>query len=178
MSAVHISEAMQGLLDRLERGPQRWPIARVGEREPIPWLLRLSIMRRDDYRCKTCGWRDEAGIELDHCLPWSAGGSDDSDNLRVLCSPCNQRRSNFDDGAHLTRRLPTTWWCASCWNADSRGRMPWADGTNLGAAPRVVDPTTLAYCATCDESDYTDLPLIGDWRARLAAVLPPATVTA
>lgn len=173
----HISECLSEVLERFKRGPQRWPIARLGERESIPWMLRLSILRRDDYRCKTCGWYGDPGLELDHCLPWSAGGSDDSDNLRVLCSPCNQRRSNFDDGAHLTRRLPTTWWCMSCWTTPD-GRGPWADGTDLSRAPLVEEPETLAFCATCGMTDYTDLPLIGDWRTRLVDVLPAAVVTA
>jgi hypothetical protein len=166
-----LSDTVEEVLDHLRRRPQRWPIARLGEREPIPWLLRLSILRRDDYRCKTCGWYDPTGttLELDHCLPWSAGGPDDSENLRVLCSGCNQRRSNFDDGAERTRRLPTTWWCMSCWSDEPAFRQPWADGTDLSTAPLVRDPLTLAWCAWCWASDYTDQPLTGHY-ARLVSI--------
>lgn len=153
-----IADILPDVLDILERGPRRWALVRTGEREPIPWALRLSVLIRDDYRCKTCGWRDDTGasLELDHCLPWSAGGPDTSDNLRVLCSSCNQRRSNYDDGAHLTRRLPTTWWCMSCWSEPGRPRPIWQDGTDLGAAPLVTEPSFLAFCAWCRTENYTD----------------------
>lgn len=171
MSLVHISQAIRELVERWKVGPHRHPVARLGEREPIPWFLRLSILRRDDYRCKICGSRDESGatLELDHCLPWSAGGPDDSDNLRTLCRPCNQRRSNFDDGAELIRLLPTTWWCQTCW-AEPTPRRTWSDGTNLGVVPPVAEQSVLAWCAYCEAVDYTDQPISGDWRTRLAGV--------
>lgn len=173
-----LGEVLLEVAGILERGPVRWPVVRLGEREPIPWLLRLSVLRRDDYRCKICGTYDPTGafLELDHCLPWSAGGPDDSDNLRTLCRPCNQRRSNFDDGADRTRRLPTTWWCAECW-AEPAARNAWADGTDLNRAPFVADSTVLAYCAWCMTEGYTDQPLTGAY-ARLIAGISDASRSA
>lgn len=160
---------MARVLASVGRGSCRSPVVRVGDRDPIPWLLRLSVLIRDDYRCKVCGRRDASGrtLQLDHCLPWSTGGTDDSDNLRVLCRPCNQRRSNFDDGASAARLLPTTWWCRSCWSEPS-ARAVWIDGTDLGAAPAVRGADVLAFCAWCRAEDFTDQPLTADYARGIA----------
>jgi hypothetical protein len=83
-----------------------------GEERRLPDFRRKLVLRRDRYECVFCG---EGGrLEVDHIIPWSAGGSDDMDNLRTLCHRCNQERSNFkviDDGF---RRLPTAHECVYC----------------------------------------------------------------
>jgi hypothetical protein len=161
MSGLRVS--VERSLARLAHGPRRWPVVRRGDRSPIPWVLRLSIYRRDDFRCKTCGWRDATGrtLELDHLKPWSAGGTDSPRNLRVLCAPCNRRRSNWRDTAHLTRRLPTTWWCYGCWtNGSVEHRPVWRDGSDLNGAPVLGpdgDPRVLSFCAWCEAIDLTTL---------------------
>lgn len=81
----------------------RYPVLRRGEREPIPRLVRRMIWWRDEGRCQRCG-TNRGPMELDHIIPWSANGSDDSSNLRVLCAECNQTRSNF----HLGDEHPMT----------------------------------------------------------------------
>lgn len=67
--------------------------------------LRTEILDRDGYTCQLCGAgptdRDpnnssrKIRLHIDHIIPKSQGGSDDKDNLRVLCSTCNQTRSNI-----------------------------------------------------------------------------------
>jgi hypothetical protein len=48
---------------------------------------RISIYERDAYRCRACGsWKD---LQIDHIVPRSRGGTDDPDNLQVLCAQCN-----------------------------------------------------------------------------------------
>lgn len=37
---------------------------------------------------------DDEKMEVDHILPWSQGGSDESSNLQPLCRPCNRNKSN------------------------------------------------------------------------------------
>lgn len=110
-----IAQIIDGWADLfdVDRG-KRWPIVRTGERDPIPWLLRWSIIDRDGLACKACGiYLPDGPFELDHCIPWSAGGPDDSDNLRALCVRCNQDRSNFIDEAHLENLRPTTYYSTS-----------------------------------------------------------------
>lgn len=153
--------------DRMELlAGRRWPVIRSGEREPIPWLLRASIYSRDGRTCKACGSLADGYLELDHCIPWSAGGPDDSDNLRTLCSGCNQRRSNYIDLAHLTTLLPTTYWCIDCWTYETRKpRHPWRDGTYTGDAPLVGDgdrPFETVFCSHCLYISQSDVYFIGD----------------
>lgn len=152
--------------------PARHPIVRSGEREPIPALVRLSIYARDGRRCCECGLEHPA-LELDHIVPWSAGGGDHSSNLRTLCQPCNQRRSNYQDGAEDRLPAATTWWCWHCWRhpeievddpdlvdwAERGGlfRSIWKDGTNTAAAPWVTEPSERVYCATCQTHSLSDV---------------------
>lgn len=85
---------------------KRAPVVRTGEREPISHLVRQLVYRRDGYACRVCGaaprarlaTRRSGPLHLDHIIPWSAGGPDRSDNLRTLCGPCNQQRSNYVTG--------------------------------------------------------------------------------
>ena len=63
-----------------------------GSRE-VPLALRYYVLRRDSFRCMTCGASPaiSAGVVLhvDHIRPWARGGSTVVDNLRTLCLPCN-----------------------------------------------------------------------------------------
>ena len=61
------------------------------QRKPIKPSLRFEILKRDDYRCQMCGVtaKDGATLEIDHIHPVSKGGTNDPDNLQVLCRDCN-----------------------------------------------------------------------------------------
>jgi hypothetical protein len=59
-------------------------------RAPIPHWLRSAIFERDGAACGECGALDNLG--LDHIFPWSRGGEDTYENLRVLCRSCNTRK--------------------------------------------------------------------------------------
>ena len=166
--------------------PRRWAVVRTGERDPIPSPLRWSVYLRDDYTCKRCPnpvALEPGQIELDHCIPWSAGGPDDSSNLRVLCSWCNQERSNYVDWAHETTYRPTTWWCVDCWAIDEHGNRPrhrnlWKDGCDPNVCP-LIDPHgetpepdyCLAYCAHCGYYSTSPYYLDGEMGRRLLAAM-------
>ena len=67
-----------------------------GRRSTIPAAVRAFVYRRDVV-CQLCGTTERPS--LDHIIPWSQGGTDAVDNLRLLCIPCNSRRgaARFDD---------------------------------------------------------------------------------
>jgi 5-methylcytosine-specific restriction endonuclease McrA len=67
-----------------------WSSAVRGPRPSIPGALRRRVMDRDGHRCVIC--RAVADLTLDHLVPWSRGGEDTEENLRVLCRPCNARK--------------------------------------------------------------------------------------
>ena len=61
--------------------------------------VRKDVMLRDKYTCQYCGSQDE--LVLDHIFPFSRGGSNEADNLQVLCRDCNARKSDsipYQDG--------------------------------------------------------------------------------
>lgn len=61
--------------------------------------LREYIKHRDNYTCQICGkyMPDEVGLQIDHIIPVSKGGKTVPNNLQVLCSKCNARKSNKID---------------------------------------------------------------------------------
>jgi 5-methylcytosine-specific restriction endonuclease McrA len=94
------------------------------ERDPvvargISPQLRNEIFERNGYTCQLCGAgaRDpdpfnpsrKLRLHIDHIVPKSQGGTDDKENLRVLCSACNQGRSNIqtpsEDAMNLLARI-------------------------------------------------------------------------
>lgn len=66
-----------------------------GRRKDIPVPIRRAVLERDGFTCCFC--RSEVRLELDHVVPYSHGGEDTVENLRVLCKTCNVRRgARFD----------------------------------------------------------------------------------
>lgn len=139
--------------------PARWPVIRTGEREPIPWPTRLAVAKRDSFICRHCHTPSYPAIEIDHIVPWSAGGGDESTNLRVLCVDCNQKRSNRHDATESWTPLPVTWWCSLCWHDGSWPRKLWRTGDDLNVAHRVANEFVTAFCAYCEAPRQTDLIL-------------------
>lgn len=66
------------------------------KRKPIKPSLRFEILKRNDYRCQMCGLtaKDGAVLQIDHITPVAKGGSNDADNLQVLCRDCNAGKSD------------------------------------------------------------------------------------
>lgn len=85
------------ILETLER---KLVIART-----ISPQLRNEILERNGFSCQLCGAgpgdpdpfnpNRKVRLHVDHIKPLSQGGRDNKNNLRVLCSACNQGRSNI-----------------------------------------------------------------------------------
>lgn len=76
--------------------PELEPEPESVKRKPIKPSLRFDIFKRDDYRCQMCGVtaKDGAALEIDHITPVAKGGTNDADNLQVLCRECNAGKSD------------------------------------------------------------------------------------
>lgn len=66
-------------------------------RKPINNKLRYFILQRDESKCQRCGLGVEDGVklEVDHKRPVDWGGSNDEENLWVLCADCNGGKKNL-----------------------------------------------------------------------------------
>lgn len=66
------------------------------ERNKLTSKLRLEVKRRDNYTCRYCGKEmfDGVGLQIDHIIPIAKGGKTELDNLQVLCSVCNRKKSD------------------------------------------------------------------------------------
>ena len=60
------------------------------KRAKIPEDVRAAVYVRDGGVCQECG--TDKNLSMDHIKPWSLGGPDTVENLRVLCRPCNSRK--------------------------------------------------------------------------------------
>jgi hypothetical protein len=60
---------------------------------PTP-KLRMSILKRDDLRCKICGRNPDNHLDLElhvhHIRPWADSGLTEAWNLITLCSTCHK----------------------------------------------------------------------------------------
>lgn len=46
------------------------------------------------YNGKLCSWVTFGGLEIDHLIPESKGGTENIDNLVLSCQSCNHKRNN------------------------------------------------------------------------------------
>lgn len=62
--------------------------------------LRKYVIDRDKGLCQHClpKGRVRVGNQCDHIKPKAQGGTDDLDNLQLLCRPCHDRKSLRDRG--------------------------------------------------------------------------------
>jgi hypothetical protein len=66
-------------------------------RKAIPSRTRYQVLRECNHTCQSCGAtvEDGAKLEIDHIKPVSKGGTNDPDNLQVLCKDCNLGKSDI-----------------------------------------------------------------------------------
>ena len=56
-------------------------------------IPRFQILKRDDFRCVYCGKRaTDVELHIDHVIPRSRGGTNDTWNLVACCIPCNMSK--------------------------------------------------------------------------------------
>ena len=62
--------------------------------------VRKQIFERDNYTCLYCN-KKGGKLEVDHIVPLSRGGNNDTENLTTSCQKCNrQKRDKMVDEFH------------------------------------------------------------------------------
>jgi 5-methylcytosine-specific restriction endonuclease McrA len=52
----------------------------------------VLAMQQSNGRCVACGSTEQ--LQVDHIIPVSRGGTNEADNLQMLCKPCNSSKHN------------------------------------------------------------------------------------
>lgn len=70
---------------------------RTEERTHFPWAVKEPLLAETDGRCAHCGVPLDryTNLSVDHVIPLSRGGSNDPENLVVLCDDCNLEKSDM-----------------------------------------------------------------------------------
>lgn len=76
------------------------PSARHKTKRNINWRLRFIVMRRDNFKCQSCGRSPATDpsvvLHVDHKTAWANGGETVLGNLQTLCSKCNIGKSDLE----------------------------------------------------------------------------------
>lgn len=132
---------------------ERMPVVRDRtQRVELPKILRILVLRRDNFTCQWCGVDaktfPEQLFEVDHIVPWSAGGADASWNLRTLCRECNQERSNRATDHKRASVLPIVTHCPRCEERQARYQAwIWNDEPEFVERDTATD--VAAWCGRC-----------------------------
>jgi 5-methylcytosine-specific restriction enzyme A len=91
--------AKKAAAKRAEKDAIRREVAPKKARAKIGKLEQRAVIVRAEGRCEGCGKSvaDGAVLEIDHVLPVCQGGTNDVDNLQLLCSTCNSIKSGARD---------------------------------------------------------------------------------
>lgn len=83
-------EALEAKYAHLPEWERRAWVRRGMRRMPISRFVREAVYERDGRMCLECGGTER--LSLDHIRPLVSGGTDEIENLRTLCVPCNSSK--------------------------------------------------------------------------------------
>lgn len=114
---VTIGTALRAVTAQLENAGERMPVIRTNRPGTVDPRIRKAVYMRDNYACCWCGHHVSVvldPLEIDHVIPWSAGGTNATDNLRTLCAMDNTQRSNRRTDLESARPLLIVGHCVRC----------------------------------------------------------------
>lgn len=68
----------------------------------VPERFRKLVKKLYDYKCFRCG--TTKGVDIDHIIPTSKGGTAAFRNLQPLCRPCNQLKRDSEPEEVIVRK--------------------------------------------------------------------------
>ena len=96
-------------------------ITRSIRRQFFSTSFRLNLFLKRKGTCASCYIKIDAGKawDIDHILPLALGGTNEPENLQILCKPCHQSKTSQSDipriaktkrlkARHLGARSPST----------------------------------------------------------------------
>jgi len=97
-----INKIIQNKLAELLDGDERNLLKRS---RTVNESSRYSVLKRANFKCQACGERptpdNDVILQIDHIIPFSKGGTNDIENLQVLCFKCNISKGNYFEHSHL-----------------------------------------------------------------------------
>lgn len=77
-----------------------------GSHVAVSKRLRYEVLRRDNYTCRYCGaTAPDVKLTVDHVVPVSLGGTDESSNLVAACGDCNGGKTSSSPDAPLVANV-------------------------------------------------------------------------
>jgi hypothetical protein len=64
------------------------------KRKKIPKTLKDKILDKCEHKCVECGESETIKLEIDHITPLILGGTNDFENLQILCRTCNGKKNS------------------------------------------------------------------------------------
>ena len=80
--------------------------------------VRTAVLKDYNHCCAACGCGDRDALAIDHVIPQALGGTDEIENLQVLCTVCNSHIKRHVQTPKLEPRKPI--WDCRKWQ---KGRM-------------------------------------------------------
>ena len=84
----HANNMSFGLIN----GAEHWAEMARKEFHASRERIYITLVERDGAFCRMCG--SESDLTIDHDIPVTAGGTNELENLSILCRSCNSRKSN------------------------------------------------------------------------------------
>jgi 5-methylcytosine-specific restriction endonuclease McrA len=105
-------------VDRHDLKPGEYLLESLDFKPPVGGIsgkLRVAVFERDGYTCQLCGAtrgdpsaynpNRKLRLHIDHIVPDSQEGKPKIENLRTLCSDCNQGRQNIQAPSETARNI-------------------------------------------------------------------------
>lgn len=90
---VHHADVVSSTINSYHSKLRRDRSAKSARRAPAAQVLMAAIAAGTEA-CAVCGTVEH--LQIDHIVPRSRGGSDEPENLQVLCIQCNSSKNNRD----------------------------------------------------------------------------------